>query len=81
MKTFCIVVFALLLAQENLLAGGIIPVSRWKTHPILVDGKDDDWEKPVNFYDDKHGLFFASATTVLRCTSILQLPIPTKSKG
>lgn len=59
MKTFCIVVFALLLAQGNLLAGGIIPVSRWNTHPIRVDGKDDDWEKPVNFYDAVHGLFFA----------------------
>lgn len=81
MKTFCIVVFALLLAQGNLLAGGIIPVSRWKTHPILVDGKDDDWEKPVNFYDDKHGLFFAirndSTTLYLNFTAT----DPDKIKG
>jgi hypothetical protein len=59
MRTFCIVVFALLLVQGPLLAGGIIPVSRWKTHPILIDGKDGEWEKPINFYDTKTRLFFA----------------------
>ncbi len=59
MKTFSLVLMAWLLVQGNLMAGDIIPVSRWKTHPILVDGKDGDWEKPINFYDVKTGLFFA----------------------
>lgn len=59
MKSFSLVILSVLLVQLNLLAGGIVPVSRWQAHPILVDGRDNDWEKPINFYDAKTGLFFA----------------------
>lgn len=59
MKSLSLIVLSLLLVQANLMAGGIVPVSRWLTHPIQVDGRDNDWEKPVNFYDAKTGLFFA----------------------
>lgn len=59
MKRFSLVILSVLLVQLSLLAGGIVPVSRWQTHPILVDGRDSDWEKPINFYDAKTGLFFA----------------------
>lgn len=74
MKTFNLLALVLFLAQGSLQAGGIVPLSRWKTQPILIDGNDSDWEKPINFYDDKHDLFFAirndSTTLYLNFTVI-----------
>ncbi len=85
MKKFSFVILALLLVHGNLMAGGIIPVSRWKTHPILVDGNDSDWEKPVNFYDVKTGLFFAirndSTTLYLNFTATDQQKIQNLING
>ncbi len=38
---------------------GDVSKSRWISSAIVVDGNDHEWEKPLNFYDDKTGLFFA----------------------
>ncbi len=85
MKKLSFIILALLMVQGNLMAGGIIPVSRWKTHPILIDGNDSDWEKPVNFYDAKTGLFFAirndSTTLYLNFTATDQQKIQSLING
>ncbi|MEI6677011.1 MAG: hypothetical protein WCL21_00305 [Mariniphaga sp.] len=50
---------ALIAISINLLAQSDISKSRWKTEDITIDGNDKEWTKPLNFYDDKSGLFFA----------------------
>ena len=61
MKTFSFVILVLLLVSGKLFAKSYVPVSRWKTHDIHIDGNDRDWDKPINFYDGQTGLFFAIA--------------------
>lgn len=73
MKTFSVITLVLLLVQVRLMAGEIVPSSRWRTQAIQIDGHDNDWEKPINFYDAQTGLFFAirndSSTLYLNFTA------------
>lgn len=50
---------ALIAISVNLLAQSDVSKSRWRTDEITIDGNDKEWTKPLNFYDDKSGLFFA----------------------
>jgi hypothetical protein len=60
MKKISLCLFAFLLINISLSAKSTIPVSRWKKiHEMKIDGNDNDWVKPINFYDDKTGMFFA----------------------
>ena len=43
----------------NLQAQNDVSTSRWKSREIVIDGKVDEWAKPLNFYDNKTGLRFA----------------------
>lgn len=43
----------------HLQAQSDVSKSRWKSKEIVVDGNDHEWQKPLNFYDDKSGLLFA----------------------
>lgn len=85
MKTFNLIILVVVLFQCKLYAGGIVPVSRWKTHEIRIDGHDSDWEKPINFYDVKTGLFFAirndSTTLYLNFTATDQQKIQSLIHG
>lgn len=33
--------------------------ARWKSEEIIIDGNDNEWEKPLNFYDEKSGILYA----------------------
>jgi hypothetical protein len=35
--------------------------ARWPTNKINIDGSNNEWDKPLNLYDDKTGLLFAVA--------------------
>ena len=35
--------------------------SLWVSKPVVVDGRADEWEKPLNFYESKTKLMFALA--------------------
>lgn len=52
-------VIVLLALSIHLMAQSDVSKSRWKTEEITIDGNDKEWTKPLNFYDDKSGLFFA----------------------
>ena len=59
MKTFslvCLVFFALSFRAQ---AQSDVSKSRWNSGVISIDGNDKEWAKPLNFYDDKSGLFYA----------------------
>jgi hypothetical protein len=43
----------------SLLAKSDVPAARWRTHQLVIDGKDKDWEKPINLYNNETGMFFA----------------------
>ncbi|MBV9987070.1 MAG: hypothetical protein JO301_05290 [Chitinophagaceae bacterium] len=42
-------------AQED------VSESRWKTQEILIDGNDNDWAQPLNFFDNTSGMIFSMA--------------------
>src|SRR5476651_79353 len=39
-------------AQED------VSESRWQTDKIVIDGNDNEWNKPLNFFDNSSGLIF-----------------------
>lgn len=55
-----IISISLLLAlATHLFAQGDVSQSRFLPKGIIVDGKEKEWVKPLNFYDDKTGMMFA----------------------
>ncbi len=72
MKKFSLCIIAFISMSGSLFAHSVVPVSRWKTHEIKVDGRDFDWDKPINYYDGPTGMFFAilidSSTLYLNLT-------------
>lgn len=42
-------------AQED------VSESKWQAGEVVVDGNDDEWSKPFNFYDNASGLMFTVA--------------------
>ena len=61
MKKGGVIFFAIFLLGVQLKAQDGLSVSRWQNDKINVDGNNDEWEKPLNLYDDKTGLLFAVA--------------------
>lgn len=59
MKRISLYIIAFLVLTGSLFAQSNIPASRWKNHELIIDGNDRDWDKPINFYNDATGLFFA----------------------
>jgi hypothetical protein len=59
MKKFILVFVAFTAFTLNLIAQSDVSPARWKTKEIVIDGNDNDWVQPLNFYDDKSGLKFA----------------------
>ncbi len=59
MKRISLYVIAFLVLSGSLFAQSNIPASRWKAHEMIIDGKDQDWDKPINLYNNATGLFFA----------------------
>jgi hypothetical protein len=35
--------------------------ARWKSSAIVIDGNDQEWNKPLNLYDEKSGILYAIA--------------------
>ena len=59
MKRISLYIIAFLVLTGSLFAQSNVPASRWKTHEMIIDGNDRDWDKPINLYNDATGLFFA----------------------
>jgi hypothetical protein len=59
MKKIILVLVVISSFTWNLLAQDDASRSKWNPNGIVIDGKDNDWIKPLNFYDDKSGLMFA----------------------
>src|SRR5690349_4096168 len=60
MKTYC---WMLLLAcwWINANAQSDVTTSKWVQQPVVADGESNEWQQPLNFYDDKTKLLFAIA--------------------
>jgi hypothetical protein len=59
MKKVIIVLPVFFTLALNLPAQSDVSKARWKTQEIIIDGNDNEWVKPLNFYDDKSGIMFA----------------------
>ncbi|HEY5592422.1 MAG TPA: hypothetical protein VIK55_15575, partial [Paludibacter sp.] len=59
MKKIILVLIVFIVVTLNLAAQSDVSPARWKTKEIVIDGNDNEWVKPLNFYDDKSGLKFA----------------------
>jgi hypothetical protein len=59
MKKISLVLFGLIALFLNGQAQGDVSKARWSQKEIVIDGNDNEWTKPLNFYDDKTGLLFA----------------------
>jgi hypothetical protein len=59
MKKTCLYIIAFLVLTGSIFAQSNVSASRWKTHEMIIDGNDRDWDKPINLYNDATGLFFA----------------------
>jgi hypothetical protein len=58
MKIFTLLLVQFLMLNMNVMAQNDVIKSRMKGKAILIDGNDNEWNKPLNFYDDKTGLMF-----------------------
>jgi uncharacterized membrane protein YgcG len=59
MKTFSLAFLVFFTLTFGLHAQSDVSKSRWKSGEISIDGNDKEWAKPLNFYDDNSGLFYA----------------------
>jgi hypothetical protein len=59
MKQFSLSFLAFIALSFSLSAQGDVSRSRWKTQDIRIDGNDKEWGKPLNFYDNGCGLWYA----------------------
>jgi hypothetical protein len=62
----CVPVFiltALIIAgcssSRNSQQSGIVESAHWQKDSLLIDGSDSGWTKPLNYYDEKQGLYYA----------------------
>src|SRR5215831_7160321 len=60
MKTYCCMMFFVCLLV-NAYAQSDVATSKWRQEAVVIDGQSNEWEQPLNFYDDKTKLFFAIA--------------------
>jgi hypothetical protein len=59
MKQFSLIFLVLIALTFSLSAQSDVSKARWKTQDIKVDGNDNEWAKPLNFYDSGSGLLYA----------------------
>ena len=59
MKNIILISILLTSFSLNLFSQGDVSKARRISSEIIVDGKDNEWSKPLNFYDDKSGLMYA----------------------
>lgn len=59
MHKIVVAIVLILSLTLHLQAQSDVSKSRWKSKEIVIDGDDHEWQKPLNFYDDKSGLLFA----------------------
>jgi len=59
MKKFGLVIFTLTLVMGHVMAQSDVSQARWQDTPVVIDGNDQEWEKPLNFYDGGSGLLYA----------------------
>ncbi|HEY5511337.1 MAG TPA: hypothetical protein VIK10_09950 [Prolixibacteraceae bacterium] len=43
----------------QLFSQGDVSKARWISYPVIIDGNDTEWTKPLNFYDDISGIMYA----------------------
>ena len=53
---FCLL---LILPSIQLFSQGDVSKARWISSPVIIDGNDADWKKPLNFFDTKSGIMYA----------------------
>jgi hypothetical protein len=58
MKRIFLVLVVMSSFTWNLFAKGDASKSKWTAKVIAIDGNDNDWIRPLNFYDDKSGVLF-----------------------
>jgi hypothetical protein len=61
MKRSILSIAVLLLSLASLFAQEDVSESRWKTKDIVIDGNDNEWSQPFNFFDNASGLIFTVA--------------------
>jgi len=70
---YIILVVIFLTSTTNILAQNITSLSRWQTKNIVIDGKNNEWKKPFNFYEKKSGFLYSitnDSTNLYLCFSI-----------
>ena len=43
----------------QLFSQGDVSKARWNSSPVTIDGNDNEWRKPLNFYDNATGIMYA----------------------
>ncbi|MGQ8338948.1 hypothetical protein ACUNWD_20485 [Sunxiuqinia sp. A32] len=59
MKKFGLVMVGLVVLMGHVQAQSDGSQARWQAKPVVVDGNDQEWAKPLNFYDSASGLLYA----------------------
>lgn len=49
----------LLLSGSSLFSQEDISQAKWQLKPIVIDGHDEEWDPPFNFFDNKTGMIFS----------------------
>lgn len=58
MKTTILSIALLIFSMSIVRAQEDVSASKWQATQIVVDGNDDEWSKPFNFFDNASGLIF-----------------------
>ena len=59
MRKFSLALLLFIACTSSLFAQSDVSPSRWKSKEIVIDGLANEWNSPLNFYDDKTGLNYA----------------------
>jgi hypothetical protein len=56
---FNLVLILFLISTLNLLAQNDVSNAKWQSKKMIIDGNNNEWDKPFNFYDSNSGLTYA----------------------
>ena len=59
MKNKFALIILLFVVQTALMAQDFGSKSTWPFQPILIDGRTNEWEKPLNFYNNEAGMTYS----------------------
>src|SRR4051812_41811724 len=68
-KTF-VLLLSVFIAYSAALGQDDVSQARWQRSPVVTDGSNEDWQKPLNLYDAVTGLLFTitnDSTNVYLC--------------